>query len=287
MQLYEIITISLLVLILLGIVTMMLESRSFIFLKRKPRQILLDTSVLIDGRILSVARSGFLGGRLIIPRSVTRELQFLADNGDQDKRLKARHGLDVALELQAMTGVDVEILRDDSSVREGVDERLIALARSSGADICTIDYNLNKVAAVEGVTVLNINELAQQLRMAHLPGEKINLELVQKGQESHQAVGYLPDGTMVVVENAQRQIGKGIEVEIIRSLQTAAGRMMFARPIEKPAQAPQSKKSSTSKKASTKSSSSKNSKDRKQTGRRPSAKPKDPESSLINLIEKS
>lgn len=198
----------------------------------KKRMIFVDTSVLIDGRILAVAKSGFIGDTLVIPRSVIGELQFLADNADHDKRTRARYGLDVVKELQEMAEVDVTILQDGSKAEEGVDERLLKLAKKHSGVVCTIDYNLNKVAVVEGIMVLNVNELAQSLRMAYLPGEKILLELVQKGQDSHQAVGYLPDGTMVVVEHAYKQIGKTIEIEFIRSLQTAAGKMMFAKRTE-------------------------------------------------------
>jgi uncharacterized protein YacL len=201
--------------------------------RRQSRPILVDTSVLIDGRIISVAQSGFIGDTLVIPRSVIGELQFLADNADHEKRARARHGLDVVSELQAMPSVQVDILQDGSKAEEGVDERLLVLAKRHKAAICTIDYNLNKVAVVEGITVLNVNELAQSLRMAYLPGEKMLLELVQKGQDAHQAVGYLTDGTMVVVEHASRSIGQTVEIEFIRSLQTAAGKMMFARPVDK------------------------------------------------------
>lgn len=200
--------------------------------RKQSRPILVDTSVLIDGRILAVAASGFIGDTLVIPRSVIGELQFLADHADHEKRARARHGLDVVSELQAMPSVTVEILQDGSKAEEGVDERLLNLAKKHSAAVCTIDYNLNKVAVVEGITVLNVNELAQSLRMAYLPGEKILLELVQKGQDSHQAVGYLPDGTMVVVEHANKAIGQTIEIEFIRSLQTAAGKMMFAKRVE-------------------------------------------------------
>ena len=209
--------------------------------RRQARPILVDTSVLIDGRIISVAQSGFIGDTLVIPRSVIGELQFLADNADHDKRARARYGLDVVKELQVMPHLKVEILQDGSKAEEGVDERLLSLAKKHGAAVCTIDYNLNKVAVVEGITVLNVNELAQSLRMAYLPGEKMLLELVQKGQDSHQGVGYLPDGTMVVVENSSKNIGQTIEIEFIRSLQTAAGKMMFAKPIEKKQPAPQPK----------------------------------------------
>lgn len=198
----------------------------------KKRMIFVDTSVLIDGRIIAVAKSGFIGDTLVIPRSVIGELQFLADNADHDKRTRARYGLDVVKDLQEMTEVDVTILQDGSKAEEGVDERLLKLAKKYNGVVCTIDYNLNKVAVVEGIMVLNVNELAQSLRMAYLPGEKILLEMVQKGQDSHQAVGYLPDGTMVVVEHAYKQIGKTVEIEFIRSLQTAAGKMMFAKRTE-------------------------------------------------------
>ena len=131
-----------------------------------------------------------------------------------------------------MERVNVELLQDGSHAREGVDDRLLKLAKQHGAVIMTLDYNLNKVAAVEGTEVLNLNELAQSIRMEHLPGEKITLELIQKGQDAHQGVGYLPDGTMVVVEQASAQIGQTLNVEIIRNLQTAAGRMIFAKKIE-------------------------------------------------------
>jgi uncharacterized protein YacL len=200
--------------------------------RRSGRAIYVDTSVLIDGRIVAVAKSGFIGEELVIPRSVIGELQFLADNADHDKRMRARFGLDVVTELQNIPQVDVSILQDGSKAEEGVDERLLKLAKKNNGAICTIDYNLNKVAVVEGIAVLNVNELAQSLRMAHLPGERIHLDIVQKGQDSHQGVGYLGDGTMVVVEHANKYIGKSVEIEFIRSLQTAAGKMMFARLVE-------------------------------------------------------
>lgn len=201
-------------------------------IKSKDRAILVDTSVLMDGRIAAVAQTGFIGGTLVIPRSVIGELQFLADHADADKRARARYGLDVVTELQAMEQVDVELLQDGSRAHEGVDDRLLKLAKQHGAVIMTLDYNLNKVAAVEGTEVLNLNELAQSIRMEHLPGEKITLEIIQKGQDAHQGVGYLPDGTMVVVDQANSQIGQTLDVEIVRNLQTAAGRMIFAKKID-------------------------------------------------------
>ncbi len=206
-------------------------------LKSKENSALIDTSVLMDGRIKSIVSTGFLQGTLVIPRTVVGELQFLADNADAEKRARARRGLDLISEMQQMPGVKVEILQDGSKAKEGVDERLLTLAKRYKAAICTVDYNLNKVAVVEGVTVLNINELAQSLRMSHLPGEQMLIELVQKGQDQHQAVGYLPDGTMVVVEHAISKLGQMVQVEVVRSLQTAAGKMMFARQVDaKPVQ---------------------------------------------------
>ena len=219
-------------LLILGEVSYLLARLPKNSIKSKDRAILVDTSVLMDGRIVPVAQTGFIGGTLVIPRSVIGELQFLADHADADKRARARYGLDVVTELQAMERVNVELLQDGSHAREGVDDRLLKLAKQPCAVIMTLDYNLNKVAAVEGTEVLNLNELAQSIRMEHLPGEKITLELIQKGQDAHQGVGYLPDGTMVVVEQASAQIGQTLNVEIIRNLQTAAGRMIFAKKIE-------------------------------------------------------
>lgn len=202
--------------------------------KNQQTPIFVDTSVLIDGRIIAIAQSGFITSTLYIPRSVIGELQFLADNGDTEKRTRARHGLDVVSELQALKTVKTEIFSDSTTAEEGVDNRLLSLAKKYKGAICTIDFNLNKVAQVEGLAVLNVNDLAKTLRMAYLPGEKLLLELTQKGHDSHQAIGHLADGTMVVVEHASSSIGKSVEVEFIRSLQTAAGKMMFARLVGGP-----------------------------------------------------
>ena len=209
-------------LLILGEVSYLLARLPKNSIKSKDRAILVDTSVLMDGRIVPVAQTGFIGGTLVIPRSVIGELQFLADHADADKRARARYGLDVVTELQAMERVNVELLQDGSHAREGVDDRLLKLAKQHGAVIMTLDYNLNKVAAVEGTEVLNLNELAQSIRMEHLPGEKITLELIQKGQDAHQGVGYLPDGTMVVVEQASAQIGQTLNVEIGKPLKSTA-----------------------------------------------------------------
>jgi len=204
-----------------------------------------DTSVLIDGRITAIAESGFLTRPLYIPRSVVGELQFLADNADSEKRSRARHGLDIISQLQALPQVKTVIFPDGVKAEEGVDNRLLKLAKKHGGAVCTIDYNLNKVAVVEGIEVLNVNELAKSLRMAYLPGEKARIELTQKGNDQHQAVGHLDDGTMVVVEHAYKQIGTIVEVEFIRSLQTAAGKMMFAKLSQQPKAISQKQMTST------------------------------------------
>ena len=198
-------------------------------ISKAKKQVLVDTSILIDGRFLAVARTGFINFDILIPRSVVGELQILADGGDDEKRVRARYGLDIISALQNEEKITVSILADGNSAEEGVDNRLISLAKKMNADILTADYNLNKVAKVEGIEVLNINELVQSVRADYLPGEKIMLEITQKGNEKKQGIGHLPDGTMVVVENGEGLIGTISEVEFIRSLQTAAGKMMFAR----------------------------------------------------------
>ncbi len=226
----EIVLLVLLVIVLIE-VTYLVAGRLRLYgvAKTVTSPVFVDTSVLIDGRIVAVAESGFIGRTLYVPRSVVGELQYLADNADHDKRARARYGLDIITELQQLPRVSVEIYQDGSTAKEGVDERLLALAKQHDGAVCTIDFNLNKVATVEGIEVLNINDLAKKLRMAHLPGERMTLELTQKGQDSHQAIGHLEDGTMVVVEQASQKLGSIVEVEFIRSLQTAAGKMLFAR----------------------------------------------------------
>ena len=198
------------------------------------RRVLLDTSVLIDGRILELAKTGWLNDELVIPRSVLSELQLLADGSNTDKRTRARYGMDVVAELQRVEQVTVTILPDNRNTPEGVDNRLLELAREQGFSLATIDYNLNKIAVVEGVTVLNINELAKVIRLQVLPGEHVKIKLIQEGQGKDQAVGYLEDGAMVVVAHAKQYIGEAVEVEISRALQTDAGKMIFAELVKKP-----------------------------------------------------
>lgn len=224
---------ALLALILLLVIYLALKQRTprIKNVATTSRAILLDSSALIDGRVTEVAEYGFLSGTLVVPGSVLREMQYLADNSDHEKRARARHGLDVVKQLQQLTNTKVQILDDGLPVEGGVDERLVQLSKQYKADLLTLDFNLNKVAQAEGITVLNINQLAQTLRMNYLPGEKRDITLVQKGQDNSQAVGYLEDGTMVVVENAGKYIGKSVSVEFTRAIQTQAGKMLFAKKI--------------------------------------------------------
>ena len=217
-----------LLLIIIFLIIFSWKDSAPIFQKARKR-VLVDTSILIDGRFLAVAKTGFVNFDILIPRSVVGELQILADGGDDDKRVRARYGLDIISALQSEPKLNVSILADSNSAKEGVDNRLISLAKKLNAEILTADYNLNKVAKVEGLEVLNINELVQSVRADYLPGEKIMLDITVKGNEKKQGVGHLSDGTMVVVENAESLVGTTVEVEFIRSLQTAAGKMMFAR----------------------------------------------------------
>lgn len=220
--------ITIVVLALIASETTYLAYKSLPKNKVDKRSLLIDTSVLIDGRILPIARSGLITAPMIIPRSVIRELQYMADKADHDKRERAREGLDMIEQLKQLDTVTITII-DDQSTESGVDERLIELARAHGARLCTIDYNLNKAARAQDVVVVNINELSHALRIIHLPGETVDIKLVQAGQESRQAVGYLDDGTMVVVDDAKALIGQTVSTEVTRVLQTTAGKMMFAK----------------------------------------------------------
>lgn len=192
------------------------------------RKIYVDTSVLMDGRILSVAQTGFIGDDLIIPRSVIRELQLLADGKDAEKRSRARFGLDLVRELERVVHCDVSILQDELD-RTPVDERLLQLAKANKGLILTNDFNLGKVATTEHIEVLNINDLATVLRSDYLPGQKFKLKIETAGTNPGQGVGHLPDGTMVVIENAAKKVGSETEIELIRFLQTPSGRMVFAK----------------------------------------------------------
>lgn len=191
------------------------------------RKIYVDTSALMDGRILAVAKTGFIGDDLIIPRSVIREMQVLADGKDSEKRMRARAGMDVVNELERIVYFNTEILQDELD-HTPVDERLLELAKKNHGLILTNDFNLGKVATTEKIEVLNINDLAMTLRGDFLPGERTKIKILAEGSNPKQGVGYLPDGTMAVIDNASRMVGKEVEIEFVRSLQTSAGRMMFA-----------------------------------------------------------
>ena len=191
------------------------------------RKIYVDTSALMDGRILEIAKTGFLGDDLFIPRSVIRELQLLADGKDSEKRTRARFGMELASELERVIYCNTEILEDRLD-RTPVDERLIELAKKNHGMIITCDFNLQKVAETEKIEVLNPNELANKLRPEFVPGDKITVKISGQGQNPKQGVGYLPDGTMVVVNNASEDVGKEINATFGNYLQTNAGRMLFA-----------------------------------------------------------
>jgi uncharacterized protein YacL len=194
---------------------------------------ILDTSVVIDGRIADIAETGFLDGILVIPQFVLRELQLVADSSDSMKRNRGRRGLDVLQRIQKMSNLNVQILEDDfPNVRE-VDLKLIELAKVYDCKIVTNDFNLNKVAQLHGVQVLNINELANSLKPIVLPGEIMRVFILKEGKEQNQGVAYLDDGTMVVVDGAKRLISKTIDISVTSVLQTTAGKMIFGRHDER------------------------------------------------------
>ncbi|HNK63743.1 MAG TPA: TRAM domain-containing protein [Anaerolineales bacterium] len=193
------------------------------------RTILLDTSVIIDGRVADIAKTGFLPGTLLIPRFVLNELQYIADSPDGIRRQRGRRGMEVLAELQKLPNVLVRISDINvEGVRE-VDDKLVVLGKQLKSPVLTNDYNLNRVAEIQGVTVLNINELANAVKSVVLPGEALRINIMQEGKEYGQGVGYMDDGTMVVVENGKEYIGEYMEVNITKVLQTAAGRMIFGR----------------------------------------------------------
>ncbi len=190
---------------------------------------ILDTSVIIDGRIADITETGFIEGALIIPQFVLNELQHIADSSDSIKRTRGKRGLEVLHHIQKQANVDVRIVdKDYPSVKE-VDSKLIELAKELHGSIITNDSNLNKVAELQGIVVLNINELANSIKPVVLPGEEINVKILKEGKEMGQGVAYLDDGTMIVVDNGRRQMGRTVDVVVTSVLQTPAGRMIFAR----------------------------------------------------------
>jgi uncharacterized protein YacL len=195
----------------------------------KAASLILDTSVIIDGRVADICETGFLAGPLVIPQFVLHELQQIADNPDSIKRNRGRRGLDILQRIQKLGNVEVQITGTDFPEIREVDHKLIELARRLEGKIVTNDFNLNKVAQLRGVMVLNINELANALKPVVLPGESMRVYILKEGKEYNQGVAYLDDGTMVVVDNARRLIGKNIDISVTSVLQTTAGKMIFGR----------------------------------------------------------
>ncbi|ACL68852.1 PIN/TRAM domain-containing protein [Halothermothrix orenii] len=191
---------------------------------------ILDTSVIIDGRIADICKSGFIEGVLIIPEFVLEELRHIADSSDVLKRNRGRRGLDILKQMQKDPNIKVEIFEQDFDDIQEVDSKLVKLAQVLGARVITNDYNLNKVAELQGVNVLNINELANAVKPIVLPGEEMDVKVIKEGKEDGQGVGYLDDGTMIVVDNGINYMGEKVSVLVTSILQTAAGRMIFAKP---------------------------------------------------------
>jgi len=191
--------------------------------------VLLDTSVIIDGRIVDICKTRFLGGKVVIPKFVLRELQQIADSTDPIKRQRGRRGLEILNTIQKEPGMDIAIHEQDFSETTEVDAKLVLLAKLLDAKILTVDFNLNRVASIQGIKVLNINELANALKPVVFPGEQMHIKLIKEGKEHNQAIGYLDDGTMVVVEDARRLIGQDVQVAVTSVLQTQAGRMIFTK----------------------------------------------------------
>lgn len=198
----------------------------------KEELILLDTSVIIDGRILDISKTNFLGGKYILPRFVLKELQLIADSSDPMKRSRGRRGLDVLNKIKEIPNINVKINEMDFPEFNTVDAKLVKMGQVIGAKVFTNDYNLNKVAELQGVTVLNINELANALKPIVMPGEMMQVKIIKEGKEHDQGVAYLDDGTMVVVDNSRRRLGQTFNVTITSVLQTQAGRMIFAKPSD-------------------------------------------------------
>ena len=193
-------------------------------------KLLLDTSVIIDGRIADIAQTGFVPGILSVPRFVLNELQYIADSSDALRRNRGRRGLEMLDRLQNTDDVEIEFIDQDPQDAQQVDDKLISLALTMNAAIVTNDYNLNRVARLQGIKVLNINELANAVKAVLLPGEELPLHIIQEGKEASQGVGFLDDGTMVVVENGRRFLNQEVLVQVTKVLQTNAGRLIFATP---------------------------------------------------------
>ncbi|MCB9076892.1 MAG: PIN domain nuclease, partial [Anaerolineaceae bacterium] len=191
--------------------------------------LLLDTSVVIDGRIVDISRTGFIRNTMLVPGFVLAELQYIADSSDPLRRNRGRRGLEVLEQLQADSLVPVQISDLDIEGVKGVDDKLVMLAKQLDCPILTNDFNLNSVAKLQGVLVLNINELANAVKTVILPGETVSIKIIQEGKERDQGVAYLDDGTMIVIENGRSYLNRNVEVTVTRVIQTNAGRMIFAK----------------------------------------------------------
>ncbi len=192
--------------------------------------IILDTSAIIDGRILDIAKTGFLSGILMVPDFVLRELQQVADSSDDQKRARGRRGFEIIEELKKTPGVNLQVWERDLSGK-AVDDKLLRLSKILKGRVLTCDFNLNRVASVQGVSILNVNDLANALKTVAVPGDKLTIKVLNPGKDKTQGVGYLNDGTMVVVKDGADLVGKSVEVEVTRMLQVPAGRMIFANPL--------------------------------------------------------
>ncbi len=189
---------------------------------------ILDTSVVIDGRIADICDTGFLEGNLMVPRFVLDELQYIADSSDSLKRARGRRGLDILNRMQRSSGINIDVVDHDFPKIKGVDAKLVALAKKTNGKIITNDFNLNKVAELQGIKILNVNELANAMKPVVLPGELMTVKIIKEGKEPGQGVAYLDDGTMIIVDNAQKHQGMNVEALVTSVLQTAAGRMIFS-----------------------------------------------------------
>ena len=204
----------------------------YVRLRRQDQEedvVVMDTSVIIDGRIVDIIKTKFLSGKIVIPRFVLKELQQIADSSDPIKRQRGRRGLEILHTIQNELGREISLHEEEFADTQAVDAKLVKLAKLLGGKILTVDFNLNRVAGLQGVKVLNINELANALKPVVFPGEQMQIKLLKEGKEHNQGVGYLDDGTMVVVEDARRLIGQEARVVVTSVLQTPAGRMIFTR----------------------------------------------------------
>lgn len=208
--------------------TSFLSFKKHAYSRPNRKRIYIDTSALIDGRILNVARTGFIEGDLVILKSVLKELQLLADGKDSEKRSRARTGLENVSELERIIEVNTEIV-DDGENGKGVDDKLLEIAKKNRGAILTLDYNLIKVAQAEKIQALNINDLAIAVRTEFLPGQRMKLRIAEKGANRGQGIGHLPNGTMVVVDKASNKVGKEVTVEFVRFHETSSGKMIFAK----------------------------------------------------------